>query len=181
MESDREKHRIGQETEVWMMRGENNRKTPFQITESYLNERIHVERKSLAEIGRELGISRERIRQYKERFGIKLPKRSPRCKYGFIDCPVCGKTVPNLSGERKTCSKACYRRLTWPLVQCWQCGKFFEKRASLIRRQAKDSRYVQKNNFCSRGCFGRWFGLNYGFKGKLRNDQKARSQQLSNP
>jgi len=109
---------------------------------------------SLAEIGRRVGLSRERVRQIARKEGAAARSRGEQRE---LVCPECGKvfTVRSSSIEqrRRFCSRECSARSQrGPRVErltfsCEVCGQTYTRKAS----EVKDG-----TRFCSKTCQGKW-------------------------
>ena len=101
---------------------------------------------SLAEIGRRLGISRERVRQIARAGGSLARVRGKRQE---LVCAECGKmftAVPwQIKRGRRFCSRQCAQRARGRRQElvCAQCGKVFTAAPWQIKRGRR---------FCSRQC-----------------------------
>lgn len=104
---------------------------------------------SLAEIGREVGLSRERVRQIIKASGKVYKKVDKEI------CPLCqGQKKP----RTKYC-KTCYHKLRTIVLKCPQCGKEIERRkSSYTYRKEKQH---QLDFYCSRECLGKTLGTTY--------------------
>lgn len=72
-----------------------------------------------AKVGQTLGISRERVRQIRERAG--LPKRPS--SQSRVYCLNCGNETVN----QFYCCRVCEHEYTHPLVECHNCGILFRR------------------------------------------------------
>lgn len=99
-------------------------------------------------------ISRERVRQILARANVATAAERVR-----VFCGVCGK--PLKRAELKHCSRHCRHQSSITKAVCSNCGKVFE----LIKSQfaARKKRHLSNYFFCSKVCYGQWFGKNYGF------------------
>lgn len=111
---------------------------------------------TLSDIGRALGVGRERARQLLIAEGISIRKYRESKNENKRVCPSCGGIK---SLESKVCSN-CYRKQHNMNFICEVCGDEFSRYKSQVIRS--DS----KPRFCSRECQGVWLGKNYGFKGE---------------
>jgi len=109
---------------------------------------------SLAEIGRRVGLSRERVRQIARKDGAAARSRGEQRE---LVCPECGKVFTvwssTIERRRRFCSRECSarsqrgpraERLTF---RCEVCGQTYTRKAS----EVKDG-----TRFCSKTCQGRW-------------------------
>ena len=99
---------------------------------------------SNAEVGRRLGLSRQRVMEMRKQGGLPASQRTQRI--GWHPCLRCGIQIPP---KRKYCSRACQ----WDYIQlvCDECGKEFQR----PRRMA--ARY--EHHLCSQTCKGSWLKL----------------------
>jgi len=105
---------------------------------------------TMEQIGRILGVTKERVRQIMEKLGI--PRRyPPRERTRF--CPNCGAPLP--TGKRY-CSDKCkeeYRREKyWVKLKCNYCGREFWRREAWVRASTPERGYVTGAVYCSRDC-----------------------------
>lgn len=105
-----------------------------------------------AEIARQVGISRERVRQILSKLGLPTDTRVSRL------CIVCSKRL-NGKANYKYCSKDCQYQDSHILVRCDNCGNLKQVGKSHIITQTK--RY--QHFFCSKYCRSQWAGNHYGF------------------
>lgn len=111
---------------------------------------------SQAELGRMLGVSRERAREIVKRLDLG---DLVRAKHWSFYCLDCGKPIYHGAIRCRQCSRA--KRVT---LTCDFCGKQFERKESEARRY--------KKHFCSRSC-SRNYARDYGFgAGKAREKFK---------
>lgn len=109
---------------------------------------------SFAEIGRRVGLSRERVRKIVRVAGSDARKSGRRQYY---TCAECGKPFTawpsNIKQGRRFCSLQCVgRNHSGPRVprltfRCEVCGRTYTRRASQVK---------ERTRFCSRACQGRW-------------------------
>lgn len=136
------------------------------------------ENRTLLDIGREWGVSRERVRQIVDRTAAKLQlSSSPRCaKCGRLRASA---KAPCLSCETvRATVKACRKcqqsfrsshgtlycdECRFGTHPCGSCGKLITRDRG---RQADEFRNLHW--FCNKQCQGRWLGKNYGKNGLLR-------------
>ena len=109
---------------------------------------------TLADIGRIVGLSRERVRQILVRHGLSTKAFRPK-----PFCPLCGK--PSLRALKTSCLE-CKAKRKWVYLPCDHCGRAVKKSRLLRERQMKDPRYTNKRTFCNKACMGQWLGANYG-------------------
>lgn len=118
------------------------------------------------------GLSRERIRQIRQELHLEayIKARIDTQNIPHL-CKECGKLVsknPNGSYNRY-CSRECRfirRRTTIELV-CHECGKKFTLDKSQYNNTMKIRRLPYR--FCSKKCFGKYMGNNYGFAAHPEN------------
>ncbi len=110
-----------------------------------------------AEIGRLLGVSRERIRQVADR-----RRRTVR------ECKACGRTIRvRNNGVTQTAYQLGYCANCWALARqrrleshrvrftCEVCGKAFFRAPGIVRRMKARGHRIR---WCSRQCQGKWLG-----------------------
>ena len=119
---------------------------------------------TLEQIGQKFGVSRERIRQILQR--ANLPTRR-FVQHNFI-CLQCGKEF-TCKWPRRFCSPECSRRYHNPSLVCSECGILFERRLKTILHNNGARGYKGRGMWCSKQCFGKWFGNNYGFSAHPEN------------
>lgn len=107
-----------------------------------------------SDIGRELGVTRERIRQILARDA--LPTRRLHQEYV---CQQCGTTIQQ---PRRFCSLKCRFEYNHPVIECDQCGKLFRRDTSKILASARNPLSFGRF-FCNRHCLGKYRGLHSGF------------------
>ena len=98
---------------------------------------------SQAELGRMLGVSRERAREIVKRLDLG---DLVRAKHWSFYCLDCGKPIYHGAIRCRQCSRA--KRVT---LTCDFCGKQFERKESEARRH--------KKHFCSTNCRNRYGAL----------------------
>jgi DNA-directed RNA polymerase subunit RPC12/RpoP len=111
---------------------------------------------TLEQIANKYNISRERVRQRLATAG--LPTR--RIKQPYL-CLNCGKEFTPQNKVPKFCSQKCRHEYHNPLVECVECGKLFRIRLGYLKRKIKNGR--ADNLFCSKTCYGKYFGREFGF------------------
>lgn len=108
---------------------------------------------SAARIGRELGVSRERIRQVLAEARMRTGRQPVWC------CVVCGvKTAYGI----KHCKIHKQRAAIITLV-CFQCGILFPRTLNQVKTRARGTQYRTTNVFCSKRCYGVHAGNTAGF------------------
>jgi len=121
------------------------------ITNEELKTAVGTEYRSLREIGEELGVTRERVRQLLKNRGIPRPSRV----YAYPICTICN--LPNYRIRGKYRPK--YRRhqecQSVTLICPEPCGKEFTLQRSDVRlhRERKAATNVW---FCSKSCWTKW-------------------------
>ena len=110
----------------------------------------------MSEIGRQIGISRQRVYRILRDEGLPtkhlIIKRQTKC----YACPVCG-TI----SKSKFCCDECKNRWTSIPIVCSGCGKlFFRSRRVLIANYKRCQGFL----FCSKQCSGKWLSDQYGFE-----------------
>ena len=110
-----------------------------------------------ADIARSIGVSRERVRQILEKFGLEANVR-PRLKAERSKDLVCFR--PGCENLRKVarsgyCSQKCYNLVKYPpyYIPCTNCGTI--SKVSQFRYDVMILRGY-KNLFCNRACFRDW-------------------------
>ena len=89
-----------------------------------------------------------------------------RLKYGlplkgkFNYCLNCGKITP-----RKFCGAKCRHEYAYIQMECVECGVLFRRNVKQWLWQKNHNPLAKQdaNVFCSRKCYGRWFGKHHGF------------------
>mgnify|MGYP001572798104 CR=1 FL=1 len=96
------------------------------------------------------------------------PPDALRLKFGIplkgYYCRKCGKRLHH-KPKGGYCRK-CYPPMEVIPVSCSQCGDITYKPKYLIIHNTKEG---QQYFFCNRKCFGKWAGINYGFKSHPKN------------
>jgi len=116
---------------------------------------------SQAELGRMLGVSRERAREIVKRLSLS---HLVRPKHWSFYCLDCGKPIYHGATRCRQCWLKIYGAKMVSLT-CDFCGKQFERKESEAKRH--------KFHFCSRSCIGKHAGRYYGFgTGKAREKFK---------
>ena len=114
---------------------------------------------SNSEIGRRLGLTRERVRQILGKEGIKTA-RKPRAG---IFCKSCGKSLHDARAKGPLCL-SCIVRSSIVTLTCAYCSKAFPRTRRSIKPGKKRG---QINFYCSRRCWGKVAGKLYGFGKKV--------------
>ena len=107
--------------------------------------RTHHPHMTLREIGEELGITRERVRQILT--SEKLETRSTaRIPIPMPSCKRCGNPVPYR--KRLFCSRICQRPTGRTIVMCHSCGKEISLMTSIYKTRHARAAHIH----CSRTC-----------------------------
>jgi len=123
-----------------------------------LEELIKGNTKSVSEVAKETGYTKQMVSQLAKRFGIKLPKKEREVAVEGIKCIRCGREVIVFKSKIKRkkyyrkgyCSSKCQREENcWFRIKCEACGKEIKLRGSYIRHRTKRK---QANFYCSRKC-----------------------------
>lgn len=113
----------------------------------------------LQTIAKELGLSRERVRQVAKRMGLIMPRKTVVIQ-NTGKCASCGKEFDNRN-HKKCCSPECYKQYRldtfWTTIDCKNCGKKIKFRKNLIA-------LGRPPVFCSKFCQGKFMGKEYGWK-----------------
>ncbi len=136
-----------------------------------LSGRTQLERGEAAAIAREVGCSREYVRQVMRRLGvtIKPPAVPP-------SCTGCGRPMPN--AKTRTC-QSCRRKNAFVTLKCAYCGKDFERRRSLHDAYVRRTATQRRGPVCSRGCTATeprscsWCGRSVGNRWRSRMGLQA--------
>ena len=124
-------------------------------------------------LGDKLGISRERVRQILNEYGIHLSQRRQR--------PLCRLCYQPLSRDATldTCPN-CRKALQMVLLPCDSCGKLLERRFQEASQSLTSPRY-KGHFFHSRLCYGKWFAANYGFKSPHETEAQRECYTIRRP
>ena len=120
---------------------------------------------SLQEVGNHLGVTRERVRQILEKHRITKPRAKKIYPSKF--CIDCGIEI-NHTAKSGRCGSCYHKRVS---LNCFTCEKTFDIGRSSYKARIhvtgtkRESKRVTPL-FCSRRCYGVWFGKNFGFKKK---------------
>ena len=110
---------------------------------------------TLERIGREVGVSRERVRQVLSKEGIKTSKDNPTCAdCGVILRPSVIKPYTDPKTNKRYC-KSCRNNMVYGIYECHTCGKEVKRRKKQIRKSK------QKHVFCDKTCLGKYLGTHY--------------------
>ena len=111
---------------------------------------------SMSEIGRSIGISRQRVFQILQEEGLPTKHLVKPVNKDQYSCLVCGKISTN-----KFCSNECQKQYRQIPIVCTRCGKLFFRDVHQFLANYRDHSDIV---FCSRNCQSRWIGAHYGFK-----------------
>ena len=135
--------------------------TNKRITREDLVKAVSGEYRTLQSIGDEFGVTRERIRQLIVQHGLQnasgriKPDSRPTCK-------ECGLKINGNKG--RSFHSSCYEKYVWATLSCAQCNKEFKlRKKDLKRRQERRSDWTKNTFFCSRECYGSYWGTRFGF------------------
>lgn len=128
---------------------------------------------SLAEIGREVGLSRERVRQIVRKAGSHGGSRGEQPE---LICAECGKVFTvrpsRLRQGRRFCSPECSARsqrgTRTPVLafRCQFCGEIYTRKASEVKRGTR---------FCRNVCQGKWLSSKLSReRGRFKRIEAAR-------
>jgi hypothetical protein len=53
--------------------------------------------------------------------------------------------------------------MRWVVLECHTCGGLFYRLRSQHTRSRRDPKYTTKLSFCSKKCYGQFFGKTYGW------------------
>ena len=109
---------------------------------------------TLQEIADPFAISKERARQILAGAGV-----ATKAERVIRLCGICEK--PLKSSQPKHCSRFCRHKASIAEVVCSACDKVFELPKGQFT--ARKKRHLHNYFFCSKVCYGRFFGKNYGF------------------
>jgi len=109
---------------------------------------------TMTEIGRRLGVSRERVRQIFDKANIVRPVRRRRC----LDC---NNLATSSHALRCAFHQWARHHIT---VQCNYCGRWFSITRRVWNARIPERGYSEPKVFyCNRTCMGRWLGQHHGF------------------
>jgi len=144
---------------------------PPRITREFLVEAIKPiegHTPSLDEIGRKVGVTRERIRQRLAEEGLQKISATPKPE---AHCPTCGsrRNFYRKTGKRHICRK-CNPPKVYHVI-CGSCGGPITLTQQQITSRTRPHPLRPEGRktpfFCNKQCSGRWAGLHYGW-GTLR-------------
>tara|TARA_R110000765_G_scaffold331676_1_gene422475 strand:- start:3499 stop:4023 length:525 start_codon:yes stop_codon:yes gene_type:complete len=128
------------------------------------------EYRTLKDVGNELGVSKERIRQLINKFHLQDSSGRQKADTRKI-CPVCNFIVEKPDNIRSTNRKYhtdCKYNKTWKTQSCTVCKQdFTRRRKELFLRESKrkNTGWTKGTMFCSRKCWGKYLASYYGFNG----------------
>jgi len=114
-------------------------------------------------IAQQVGVSRQRVASILADVGMqkrRIPKRI---------CLNCGSVIEN--HNRRFCNRDCSKEYHTIMLTCECCGEEFPRRSSEIL--SYDNHHRREHYFCSKKCFGKWCGTNYGFGSEYRKGENA--------
>ena len=147
----------------------------LKVSYDSLVDAVSGEYRTLQDIGNQFGVTRERIRQLIEQFGLQ---DSPGRQRPNIDrrqvCPVCNIRVeltPRSVAPKY--HRDCYEKKVWTSATCTTCDNSFRIRTKELelRKQRRQSEWTKDVLFCSRECWGMHLASHWGVNGKLRNSK----------
>jgi len=109
---------------------------------------------TLQQIANTFRLSRERVRQILARANV-----ATKAERVIRLCGVCEKPLNH--NQPKHCSLSCRHQASIVGIICSNCGNLF-----LIPKgqfNARKKRHLSDYFFCSKVCYGQYFGKNYGF------------------
>lgn len=155
----------------------------LKMEKEKLIEELEKHNWKVVEVARGYGVSRQRIYQLIEKFGIELPPRLHRVK---VACLNCGKEIEVKKSVAKIqkrffCSPECRKNYIYMELTCATCGKKFLKRKKEYEWHTGKhwQEALKEKHFCSKKCWGRYVGVNFsGWKKQRRgNERKADSSE----
>lgn len=120
---------------------------------------------TLVEIGREMGLSRERVRQLLAQSGIRIGHKKGHRSLNYV-CPQCGKPKNKSSKLCQPCSYSNrFPAYPIPLEEkvCRNCGKHFKTKVFK----------TSPGTYCSKRCWGADMGRKYGFGAHPEHKRKG--------
>lgn len=146
-----------------------------RITKAVLETAYANGYRPLEDVGREFGITRERVRQLVKKYGIQT-HRPPR-----VDCEVCGKRL-HRGSKTKRCQKHQVR--TFVNCICGHCGQPFQLTPQVYRARFRPGGIRRGPRttplFCSKRCSGAWTAEHYGWGSPNETPQQV-AARLSAP
>lgn len=121
-----------------------------------------------SEMGKQFGVSRERVRQIAVEEGITNTRRVPNAAYLRRVCVKCGA---QMHVEGSVCLKC--RKIEIP---CTNCGKPVTRSAKhqawLVNSKGTNYGLYTGRAFCNRVCLGQWTARSFGFSAHPENTKK---------
>ncbi len=144
-----------------------------RITEAALLEAWGDGWRSLDDVGKEFGVTRERIRQLRKKYGIPSFRVLKEKRY----CLTCDRLL--FANNHGIYCRA-HRPLAGQYVECGSCGKqFFLANYNITARTRPVHRLRTGPRttpfFCSRSCYGKWWGTHYGYGMRPQNRHTAKA------
>jgi len=121
------------------------------ITNEELKTAVGTEYRSLREIGEDLGVSRERVRQLLKTRGIPRPSRV----FAYPICSICNLPNYRIRGKYRPTYRRHQECQSVTLICPEPCGKVFTLRRS-DGRLHKERKAANNTWFCSQTCWGNW-------------------------
>lgn len=115
---------------------------------------IEASNKTLRSAASSLGLSKERVRQLYEKYGIS---HTPFKKPQYTTCITCNKPLLPLYRTRPRKCSLCKHANTLVTVSCLQCSSVLIRRKCELKRNKTGA-------FCNRLCFGQWTGQHNGWR-----------------
>lgn len=112
-------------------------------------------------IAQQVGVSRQRVSSILTDVGMQ--KRHIRKRI----CLNCGNVIEN--NNKKFCNNDCSKAYHTLKLTCEECGTEFPRRTSEVL--SYDDHHKRGHYFCSKKCFGKWCGTNYGFGSKYEKGE----------
>ena len=155
--------------------------SPVRIQKEQLQRAYSNGYRTLQEIGNEFGVTRERIRQLVEKYGIEKDPRPLAKQY----CPKCGEETEK-SGRHCSHCRTIREALRYVELICGFCKKEFKLTQNDYKTRNREEVPNREGPrkipmMCSSACFGRWMHRDrewgWGRKG-LAREEKDRMIQL---
>ena len=113
---------------------------------------------SMSEIGRLVGISRQRVFQILQEEGLPTKHLSMKVNKHRYHCQVCGKI-----SSHQLCSDECKKQWQQIPIVCTNCDRLFFRD---VHQFLANYRNHSNSLFCSRDCQSKWIGEHCGFKSR---------------
>ena len=116
---------------------------------------------ALKEIGEEVGVTREWVRQIANKYGFTGRIRAAELRAPKPACPKCGERPARPHVRGQLCSVCNW--IEWP---CANCGKPKKVRTQdIVSRFNRTDDAVKHSTriFCNRHCMGQWLAANHGW------------------